>query len=136
MKKRNVFLIILMILMIIIIMVLTLPLIINKNDSLIMLNSEEVTSINITEHNTQSVRIDKKDAVEKLLKELEEIRVTKSFWHITKVVNWKFRVSIYGPTMLKEYFYLTDDGKVYKNKFVYTVDDFDYDYFISLLKPQ
>lgn len=38
--------------------------------------------------------------------------------------------------MLKEYFYLTDDGKVYKNKFVYTVDDFDYDYFIGLLKQQ
>ena len=136
MKKRYVFLIILMILMIIIIMVLTLPLIINKYDSLIMLNTEEVTSINITEYKTQSVEINKKDDVEKLLKELEKIRVTKSFWHITKVVNWKFRVSIYGPTMLKENFYLTDDGKVYTNKFVYTVDDFNYDYFLGLLKQQ
>jgi len=136
MKKRNIFLIILVILIFIILMVLTFPLIVNKNDSLIIINPEEVSSINITEYKKQSVNIDKKDEVKKLIKELEKIRVTKRFWHVTKVVDWNYRVSLYGPTMLEECFYLTDDGKVYINEFVYTVDDFDYDYFIGLLKQQ
>ena len=37
---------------------------------------------------------------------------------------------------MKESFYLTKDGKIYKNKYIYNLDDFDYNYFVSLLKQQ
>lgn len=138
MKKKYIFFIILIIL-IVLIMFSILSLIINKNESLVSMNSDEVVSIAITEWQGQTIIIKDKNAIDKFVNDLEALKMNKSFWYIGTPDNWNLRISIYGSfdissSIIKESFYLGKDGKVYMNNYVYILDDFDYNYFLGLFK--
>jgi len=138
MKKNKKVLITVFFIVISFLLITLLPLIPNKNIQLVSLNTNEVTSIGIAKWKERAVTIKDKDAINKLIKYFETVKLTKKLWHFGTPDIWDFRISIYTAyddtaSQLIECFYITYDGKVYKNNFIYDIDNFNYEFLISLL---
>ena len=134
--------ILLIILAILIILILFSTFILTKKDKyLVNTNSEDVTSIIITEWNSQTVTIKDKNTINELINYLKSQKLKHGVFHFNNPDSWNFRIGISGAldngsSIMKESFYLTYDEKVYKKNFTYTLTDFDYNYFLGLIKQQ
>jgi hypothetical protein len=141
MKRKSKFLIILIISIILIVLIISGILFLKaKNEKLITADINNITSISVAEWQVETVVIKDKNTINELVNYLKSLKNEVS-WHLGGPENWDFRIGIYESfegnlSIMKESFYLTKDGKVYKNKYIYNLDDFDYNYFVSLLKQQ
>lgn len=99
-----------------------------------------MTSIALAEWQGQLVTIKDRNTINELINYLQSIKLKQGIFRISNPDCWNFRIGIYGAfnnnsssSIMKESFYLTYDGKVYKNNFKYTLSDFDYNYLLDLI---
>lgn len=122
---------------IIVILIITISLIRNKQ-GVINTNMDDITSITITERQGKTFYISDKNVIKEIVNYLTSKELKQNKWSFTKPDNWNFRIGIYNDklSIMKESLYVTSDGIVYKSNINYTLSEFDYDYFLSLIKEQ
>ncbi len=135
--KRN-YLIIFFIVLIAIILICAFILA-SKDEKLVNIKTDDVTSITIAEWKGQTITINDRNTINEIINYLESQKLKQGFLYFSNLDTWNFRIGIYGTfnnssSIMKESFYLNYNGNVYKNNFKYTLSGFDYNYFIGLIK--
>lgn len=110
-----------------------------KDKKLIRTDLNDIISVCVTEYEADTIIIEDKDAIAKIINYLESLEKHLTLNPLSKHENWNLRIGISGPfegnlSIMKESFYITHDGKVYKRFFTYNLVNFNYDYFLSLVK--
>ncbi len=110
-----------------------------KKESLISAKTNEISKIVITEYQGKTVMVENRDLIQKIIDYMNTAGADFDSWFLLKDNDWDLRVAVYetfsdGLSKLRDSFYITYDGFVYKDGFIYDLSDFDYDYFLALVR--
>lgn len=110
-----------------------------KNERLVSAKTNEITKIVVTEYQGETMVIEDPERIQKIIDYMNTAEADFDSWFLLRDSDWDLRVAVYGTNseglnMLRDSFYITYDGFVYKHEFIYDLSDFDYDYFFALVR--
>lgn len=138
MRKRDKFVLLLTIAAVLLLMLGLYPFQMKK-ESLVSAKTNEISKIVITEYQADSVIVEEPEQIQKIIDYINMAEADFDSWFLLRDSDWDLRVSLYGTdrdgeSVIKESFYITYDGFVSKQDFIYDLSDFDYDYFLALAR--